>query len=180
MFNSLFTALLLPFLLPIFLRTQSTHAQITIFPSDQPNCANENSSIPFVLVQPNCDDAVSAVCNAMQSRIASNTSLTNLRAIGNNGWGPCEVRLLFPDPPPQGLSFNDCVKGFWTITIDCMLIGKGKEAFKNRQAGVRGVGYEEGNNFTAPDPASPGYMAGPPLYYPGEDNAEEVEVPGNA
>ncbi|KAI4146092.1 MAG: hypothetical protein LQ341_002181 [Variospora aurantia] len=180
MFNSLFMALLLPVLLLIFVRTESANAQITVFPSDQPTCVNEEVHLAFVLVQPNCDDALIAVCRAMQTRIDNNISLTNFRAIGNNGWGPCEVRLLFPDPPPQDLGYNDCIKGFWSITIDCMLIGKGKEAFKNRQAGVRGVAYEEGNNFTASDPASPGYMVGPPNYWPGQEDAEELELPGNA
>ncbi|KAI4286471.1 MAG: hypothetical protein L6R35_004275 [Caloplaca aegaea] len=180
MFNSLFMALLLPVLLLILVRTEFTNAQIHVFPSDQPTCADEYNKLAFVLVQPNCDDALIAVCHAMQTRIDSNISLTNLRAIGNNGWGACEVRLLFPDPPPQNLSYDSCIKGFLSITTDCMLIGKGKEAFTHRQAGVRGVASEKGKGYTASDPASPGYMVGPPFFWPDQDDAEELELPGNA
>ncbi|KAL9009375.1 MAG: hypothetical protein Q9173_005590 [Seirophora scorigena] len=188
MMRTLFTALLLPFL-PSILLPSTVHAQslnpadvqnIT-YPADVSTCANKAVRLHLVMVQPNCDMAISTLCSRVNASIASSDALINLRAVGDIGFGPCEAQILFRDfePGPSGYDYDDCVKAFQSITIDCMLISVGKEAAPGKQGGVRAVAFDPAENFTAALTTSPGYLVAQPDYFP-QNNTTELEVPGNA
>ncbi|KAI4130900.1 MAG: hypothetical protein LQ338_001497 [Usnochroma carphineum] len=160
-----------------------TRAQGANFSSDYPTCANAKSRLLPVIVQPYCDNAIITVCGTVNATLANSSPLDNYKATGTNRVaGACEVQILFADPRPAfAFDYHKCVQEFESITIDCMLIGVGKWAKKGHQAGVRGVTFDPNYGFQALGPSNPGYLVGPPEYYPNE-SAEDLtaEVPGNA
>ncbi|KAL9597412.1 MAG: hypothetical protein Q9219_005165 [cf. Caloplaca sp. 3 TL-2023] len=185
-----FSHILLPFILTTIF--YSNHARCwTGFPSDHATCVNSTAVLRSVVVKPWCDNAISTVCGTAVSALANYDHLINLKAFGvpPSRLGSCEVNLLFYEPYPSfPFTYDICVEAFQSITIDCMLIGYGKHAGKNHQAGVRGVVYNENGEdgsaenpmFAALEPTSPGFMVGPPDAY-GNISAVDLThiVPGN-
>ncbi|KAL8720844.1 MAG: hypothetical protein Q9225_002361 [Loekoesia sp. 1 TL-2023] len=168
-----------------------THARRATYPSDYATCVNASADLDPVTVKPYCDNAISTVCSTAVSAIAASSNLSNYKAVGipPNFIGACEVDLLFFEPRPTfNFTYETCVHGFQSITIDCMLIGYGKHAGDGHQSGVRGVVYDpQGNEsslsnpvFSALEAASPGFLVGAPLSY-GNISAEDLtaSVPEN-
>ncbi|KAI4159458.1 MAG: hypothetical protein L6R39_000360 [Caloplaca ligustica] len=158
--------LLMSFLLVLNI-SPSALAQSVNFTSDRATCANANANLAPVTVQPYCDNAIIVVCSTVNATLAAGGMLADYKAVGNNLLSPCEIQILFYEPLPAfTFDYDLCVKDFESITIDCMLIGKGKYAGEGHQAGVRGVVFNPGLGFSALHASSPGYLAGPPDYYP--------------
>ncbi|KAL9594360.1 MAG: hypothetical protein Q9219_007074 [cf. Caloplaca sp. 3 TL-2023] len=126
-----------------------------IFTATLLNSLGALPSLPPVTVQPNCDRAISAICNAAHAAIPQPPSpnfpgLLDYKATGrdddSNDDGACEAHLLFSHGPgSQDLSaftYDSCVAGFQSITVECMLIGESESAAEGKQAGVRGVAFD--------------------------------------
>ena len=159
------------------------------FPTSEETCVEDLTGrlhstnlagLPYVTVQPLCDNTISTLCAlttdpsaAFPSRGLKATA-TNRR--GADGVGPCEAHLLFGtnNPRPKDWSYKNCIAKFQKITVECMLIGVGKHAFESQQAGVLGVAYNaEGEDSSVANPrwraanddGSPGFMVGPPGWF---------------
>lgn len=134
----------------------------------------------IIKVQPNCDDAINAVCS--QALIAPPQNKATYTATAPNPSDPeaCQVHLVgLGTANKLPTTYETCVEGFQSITIDCMLLGYGRSAEKGVQAGVRGVyvsselpavsgpGYLTAKNIsiTADSLQGPGFLVGPPGYF---------------
>lgn len=177
----LFSSSLSLLLLSIFTLLRPSHAERTEFPASPATCANANADLPYVIVQPVCDLAISAICNVTVALNANLTSLDRYRAVTDVGPGSCEAQIIFPEPRPTFIwDSGVCVKAFQDITINCMLLRRKWSAPVGQQAGISGVVFDEELGFSALNTAGPGYLVGPPNYY-GDIGAEDLSafVPGN-
>ncbi|KAL8853116.1 MAG: hypothetical protein Q9221_001998 [Calogaya cf. arnoldii] len=147
-----------------------------------------------VKVQPNCDVAIDALCS-LNARTDPVTNYDTYTAIGPNNTaadpGACQAHLvgLGRSNSLKYQTYAQCVQGFQNITIDCMLIGTGRDAKRGAQAGVRGVTIVYPGNTEAPRPKEllkdppiyinglldAGFLVGPPGYF-GAVNTNEMGV----
>ena len=164
---------------------------IVQYPRDFATCVSADEllypyfgSTDFVLVQPNCDIAIDAICAQVPLGVINTPYASYVATAGTNDTDPGSDDT--PDPCQAHLvglgqynllklvDYDTCVKGFQNITIDCMLLDYGVHAKRGMQAGVKGV------QITYPEPAyasradmeirsigllDPGFLVGPPGYF---------------
>ena len=164
----------------------------TRYPRDVATCVNGDDRLfpffgyaDFVLVQPNCDVAIDALCAQVPLGVIDTPYATFVATAGTNDTDPTSDDT--PDPCQAHLvglgennllklaDYDTCVQGFQNITIDCMLLNYGAHAIKGMQAGVKGVQIEfpDPANASLPDDIKirsiglldPGFLVGPPGYF---------------
>ena len=174
------------------------------FPTSEETCIEDPTGrlhstnlagLPYVTVQPLCDNTISTLC-ALTTDPSAALPSRGLKATATNSQGTdagaCEAHLLFEASSlrPKDWNYESCIAKFQKITIECMLIGVGKHAFNGQQAGVLGVLYlPTGKDSSVANPrwraanddGSPGFMVGPPGWF-GNVSVPDVRdrVPGYA
>ncbi|KAL8925647.1 MAG: hypothetical protein Q9172_002151 [Xanthocarpia lactea] len=163
--------------------------QVLIYSREEATCVSSNNTVfdifgytPTVNVQPNCDNAINAVCSLFSIQAETNYATYTATAPNSNDPEACQVHLVgYGNANNLPTNYTSCVEGFQSITINCMLLGYGKYAEEKLQAGVRGVYIEPPQNvpkageegfvtptnvtITAPGLLSPGFLVGPPGYF---------------
>ncbi|KAL8909857.1 MAG: hypothetical protein Q9171_004844 [Xanthocarpia ochracea] len=159
--------------------------QAVFYSREEETCVSSNDTLfnifgytPTVNVQPNCDNAIHAVCSLFSIQAPKNYATYTATAPNSDDPEACQVHLVgYGLTNNLPINYTSCVEGFQSITIDCMLLNYGKYAIENLQAGVRGVYIEPPQNvsngfltptdvtITAPGLLSPGFLVGPPAYF---------------
>ncbi|KAL9001446.1 MAG: hypothetical protein Q9169_000021 [Polycauliona sp. 2 TL-2023] len=174
--------------------------EATIYSRDIATCAANDTKISntfgeteYVLVQPNCDAAIDAVCrgapllmaNISYATYTATASSRQTRPDSDDDPEPCQVHLVgLGTSNLLRLTYATCVAGFQNITVNCMLLNYGAYAKRGAQAGVKGVQIsypsppqgapEPGDEgFKAPTDVfirslgllDPGFLVGPPGYF---------------
>ena len=163
--------------------------QVVFYSREESTCVSSNDALfdifgytPAVNVQPNCDNAIHAVCSLFSIQPQKNYATYTAAAPVSTDPEACQVHLVgFGTSNNLPLNYTSCVEGFQSITIECMLLGVGKYAEETLQAGVRGVYIEPPQNvpkagedgFVTPTDVSitgngllsPGFLVGPPGYF---------------
>ncbi|KAL8898658.1 MAG: hypothetical protein Q9192_001960 [Flavoplaca navasiana] len=173
----------------------------TQYPRDVATCVSADDRLypyfgdtGFVLVQPNCDVAIDALCAQVPLGIIDLPYASFVATAGTNDTDPtsddtpdtCQAHLvgLGENNLLKLADYDTCVRGFQNITIDCMLLDYGEHAKRGMQAGVKGVQIEfpDPANASLPDDVKirsiglldPGFLVGPPGYFGNVSLDEEV------
>ncbi|KAL9014133.1 MAG: hypothetical protein Q9173_001224 [Seirophora scorigena] len=160
-----------------------------IFPNDKPICANDENLNIFgtaagVTVKNDCDLAISTVCTKAVADFKkgreTESNMVNTKATAGAGTNPCEAIILFSQPKLRyEYTYDECVAGFQSITVECMVQGQGEGSWSpgviGEQAGVRNVIYTtDGKGYNSTYPmikanniydTTPGYLVGPPNFF---------------